>query len=416
MNSPILQGFQSGFNMMERHNARIGREERQEKLDNQNQERYQDGILRQLDLDNQSQERYQDGLDRQKVNDKATADHRSSMLNESQKRTANQEGHYQWKQNAADEQKKWALIAPQLENIHTQYFKDGTMPEQAKRFFTENPEYSDYSPESFRDPEYVKSAKLLRDKTTKIFKSGALHEFKSPEYIEMFNGAFKSKIQQGVGEMDYARNAKITNKRVAQLIPTRNGKVSIGLEVTYQGQDGKEYTEIQPMTRGRTAEKEDPVNEWELKELLSAIETRSSMADLALNGENYQARSEQTLGALKSNKTNSSKSNYRKEKNSIKKELRKAESEANKEFLTGDERVKFLKPYNDALTEIDQAYGVNTKKVEQPKKGKYQQYQSNKEGVDVETVISKFMSANKGMTEEQAIAAATNQGYLTNDE
>lgn len=417
MGQALLNGFERGFNMMERHQARVGRDERLSRIEKQNESRYQDKQVRLADMDDLSESRYQDEQARKKTNDANTASHRESMLDESQERTANQSKQYQWKQNQAEEQKQWGLIAPQMQNIHQQYFETGEVPEQAAKFFEENPQYNDYNPDSYKNPEYRKSVKMLRDKTTEIFKGKKLHEFKDPEYIKLFDQAFQSKIKQGVGEMDLPRNARIVDKKVSQLIPTRNGRVSIGLEVTYQDSKGETFTEIQPMTKGRTGDKEDPVNEWELKELLSAIETRSNMADMVENGEHYLNRSGNTLKAMGFGKSDKANAAYRKEVNSLKKEMRKAQSQANKDMLEGDARKEFLQPYVDALTEVDNAYGVENEDAPEPAgKKDGEKYRSTIDGQDVNGVIDRFMSANKGMTKEQAIAAATNQGYLTNDE
>ncbi len=418
MGRALLEGFQSGFSMMERHNARIGREERQEKLDKINESSYQDSQTRLADMDQQKSEQYQDTVDYRNKTADNTAKYRQQTTEATAKYREQQNTkaaeHRQWQVNQAEEQKQWGLIAPQMQNIHQEYFKTGKLPEQAAKFFEENPQYNDYNPDSYKNPEYRKAVKMLRNKTHEIFKSKKLHEFKNPEYIKLFDQAFQSKIKQGIGEVDLVRNATVVDKEVAQLIPTRNGKVSIGLKVTYQDNNGKTYTEIQPMTKGRTSDQEDPVNELELKELLSTIEVRSNMADMAENGEHYLNRSGNTLKAMGFGGAKDKKA-YRKEVNAIKKELRKAESEANEKMLEGDERTKFLKPFNDALTEIDNAYGVKSEKAPEPT-ASTANYKSTVEGQDVNGVVAKFMSANKGMTEQQAIAAATNQGYLTNDE
>ena len=412
MGSPLLDGFERGFNMMERHNARIGRDKRLADLDQQNESRYQDGQARLAEIDNRDNSRYEDSLERQKVNEKNTADYRLNMLSENQKRTEAQQEQYQWQRNKSEEQQQWGLVAPQLQNIHEQYFETGSMPEQAAKFFSDNPQYADYSPESFRDPEYVKSAKALKSKTTEIFQSGKLHEFKDPSYIELFNGAFKSKVKQGVGEVDLIRNAKVIDKSVAQLIPTRNGKVSIGLEVTYQKDNGEKYTEIQPMTHGRTSEDSDPVTEWDLKELMSAIDVRASMADLAKNGEQYRNKSGKVLGALKSQSNarsnNKAQETYRKERSSLEKELRKAQQTAMKDMPEGEEKEKFLKPIQDALTRLDKEYGVKTETIEEASK-----YKSTLEGLDVDSIIERFQKANSSMSKEQALAAAIKQGYIS---
>lgn len=405
MGAPLLDGFERGFNMMERHNARIGRDKRLSELEQRNESRYQDGQARLADIDKQNDSRYKDTLARQTTNDENTAKYRESMLGANQERTSSVKEHQQWQKNKANEQQQWGLVAPQLQNIHEQYFETGTMPEQAARFFSENPQYADYSPESFRDPEYVKSAQALKAKTTEIFEGGKLHQFKDPEYIELFNGAFKSKIQEGVGDTDTPRNAKVIGKRVAELIPTRDGKVSIGLEVTYEKQDGEKYTEIQPMTQGRTSENEDPVREWDLKELMSAIDVRASMADLAVNGDEYRNKSGKVLGALKpkvsTKEATKLRDNYRRERSSLEKELRKAEQSVAKDMLGDEEKEAFLKPIHDAFTRLDKEYGIEP------------QYKSTLEGHDVNSVIERFQKANSSMSKEQALAAAIKQGYIS---
>ena len=299
MGQAILDGFERGFNMMERHNARVGRDERTARLDEQNENRYNDTV------------------DYRKQTAENTANYRK------QESTAKSK-HRQWQVNQAEEQKQWALISPQMENIHNEYFKTGELPEQAAKFFEENPQYADYNPSTYQDPNFRKAAKDLQAKTTEIFKSKKLHQFKDPAYIKSFNDAFQSKIQQGVGEDDIPRNAKITSKSVAELIPTRDGKVSIGLKVTYQPNDGgASYSEIQPMTKGKTSDQEDPVNEWGLPEIMSAINTRASMADMAENGEHYLNRSGNTLKAMGFGGAKDKKA-YRNELSSIEKDLAKA--------------------------------------------------------------------------------------------
>lgn len=423
MGQALLNGFERGFNMMERHQARVGRDERLSRIEDQNESRYQDKQVRLADMDERNESRYQDGQTRQKNNDANTALYRESMLNESEKRTENQSKQYLWKQNQAEEQKQWGLIAPQMQNIHQQYFETGEVPEQAAKFFEENPQYNDYNPDSYKNPEYRKSVKMLRDKTTEIFKGKKLHEFKDPEYIKLFDQAFQSKIKQGIGEVDLPRNARIVDKTVAQLVPTREGRVSIGLEVTYQTADGKTYTEIQPMTKGRTGDKEDPVNEWDLKELLTAIETRSTMADMAENGEHYLNRSKNTIGAMGFGQVKDEKG-YRKALSSLDKDLTnaitKVQGDSNFAGMPDEKKaaIKQIKQtFKQRKSSLDQSYGIKSEETPEPVgKAGTVKYKSTIDGQDVNGVIERFMGANKGMTKEQAIAAATNQGYLTNDE
>ena len=173
------------------------------------------------------------------------------------------------------------------------------------------------------------------------------------------------------------------------------------------------------MTKGRTSDQEDPVNEWELKELLTAIETRSNMADMAENGESYLNRSGNTLNAMGFGKVKDEKS-YRKEASSIEKDLTNAitKVQGDSTYLDAQSRTEAInrikQTFKQRKASLDQSYGVKSKEDPEPK-GKVK-YVSTLDGQDVDGVIDRFMSANKGMTKEQAIAAATNQGYLANAE
>ena len=299
MGAALLDGFERGFNMMERHDARVGRKERLSRMDEQNESRYQDGQTRLADMDKQNKIRYDDNQARQVTNDKNTADYRTSMLNSNQERTENQQKHYKWQQNVKDREQKWSLIAPQLENIHNQFFETGTMPEQAEQFFKDTPLYNDYNPATYTDKKRRDSIKQLEAKTKGALDSGNFAVFKEPEFLKLFNTSYQSTIKRGVGDFDDKEGATIVDKELYRLIPAGEGSVSIELNVTYQKPNGDKYTKPQPMTKGGTNEEEDPVNRWSLGEMMNTMKVRSSMADLAENGEKYRARSQQTLGAMK---------------------------------------------------------------------------------------------------------------------
>lgn len=406
MGQAILDGFERGFGMMERHKARINGEKR-----------YTDSQARLADMDEQNESRYQDTIDHRKAQTENAANHRASMLEQQEQRTSNQQNHYAWQKNVAEEQAQWQLIAPQLQNIHDEYAKTGQLSEQNAKFFKEHQQYNDYNPESYKSPEYRQATKALHDKTTQIFESGKLHQFKDPAYIKSFNDAFKSKIQQGVGEDDLPRNATITSKEVAQLIPTRDGKVSIGLKVTYQPKDGGEpYSEIQPMTKGRTNEEGDPVNEWELKELMSAIGTRRHMAYMAESSEEFRGRSNSTLKSAGVGGATDKKA-YRKDLASFEKDLTKAITDIQGDSQYFDEKLRtkaiesVKQTFEQRKKSLNHAYGVEVPEAKtdtnKPK------YKSTVDGQDVNGVVDRFMSANKGMTKEQALAAAMKQGYIS---
>lgn len=364
MGAPLLDGFERGFNMMERHNARIGRDKRLADLDQQNESRYQDGQTRLADIDKRNDARYQDGLTRQKTNDENTAKYRESMLGANQERAKNQQEYYQWQKNVKDREQKWGLIAPQLQNIHEQYFETGTMPEQAAQFFKDTPLYNDYNPETYTDKKRRDSIKRLETKTKEALDGGNFSVFKDPEFISLFNTSYQSTIKRGVGDFDDKEGATIVDKEVGQFIPAGEGSVSIELNVTYQKPNGDKYTKPQPMTKGGTNEDSDPVNRWSLGEMMNTMKVRASMADLAKNGEQYRNKSGKVLGALKSQSNarsnNKAQETYRKERSSLEKELRKAQQTAMKDTLEGEEKSAYLKPIKDAIERLDKEYGVTS--------------------------------------------------------
>ena len=411
--SALLNGFERGFNMVERHQARKDRNMRLSDLDKQRKQEYQDRQNRLSMLDKRNEERYQAQQSRLSDMDAKNDKLQQERLNLQKQQQASLTEERQWRRNQAEEQKRWGLLAPQLQNIHEQYYETGELPETAQSFFTEHPEYNDYNPSTYRDPEYVKSINLLNERTSEIMKSGKMRELQDPAYIDLFNNAFKSKIQQGVGEQDLIRNATVTGKRVAQLIPTRGGKVSIGLEVSYQGRDGKAWTEVHPMTKGRSAEQDDPVTEWEAKELMAALGMRKHMADMAINGEKYRQRSSNTLSATgKKDKSQAKdKAAYRRERRALEKELRKVQMTDDYRKLGSAERQEIEKPVNEAISRLEAEYGIEAKSV-QPKE---QQLISLKEGKTTGDVIKAIMDKNKGMNEERAKYLAIMQGYIKHE-
>jgi hypothetical protein len=380
MGAALLDGFERGFNMMERHDARVGRKERLSRMDEQNESRYQDGQARQSeidkqnesrylagqtrlsDMDKQNESRYQDNKARQVTNDKAAVDYRASMLSSSQENTENQQKHYKWQQNVKDREQKWSLIAPQLENIHNQFFETGTMPEQAAQFFKDTPLYNDYNPATYTDKKRRDSIKQLEAKTKGALDSGNFAVFKEPEFLKLFNTSYQSTIKRGVGDFDDKEGATIVDKELGQLIPAGEGSVSIELNVTYQKPNGDKYTKPQPMTKGGTNEEGDPVNRWSLGEMMNTMKVRSSMADLAENGEKYRARSEQTLGAMRNTPQEDlaakTRKAYLKEVGSIQKEMRKVRSDSDL-VSTPDEIEDKLKHHKIAINAIDKEYGRN---------------------------------------------------------
>lgn len=306
MSSALVNGFKDGFQMMEQHKNNEFRRERLSDLDAQNalqaakrdKQRDEDVQYR----NDQFEYRKERDLKSDEVNANTTKlnnEHRTSLIDlaKTRKEKAN------WELNQQKEQKAWGIIAPQLPNIHEQFMETGKLTEQAKAFFSEHPEYNDYNPETYLDDNYRKNVDELHALTQKAFESKQPQLINSPQYLELFNGAFNSKVRQGIGEFDHVLNAKVTNKRVAKLIPTDKGKVTIGLEVTYQKPNGETFTEIQPMTKGRTSDSDDVVQQFDMRELFAGLETRKRMAELVNNKDHYAQKSKKALSPFNKDKT-----------------------------------------------------------------------------------------------------------------
>jgi hypothetical protein len=299
MGSAIVDGFKDGFQMMEQHEDREFKRKRLSDIDAQN-------ALQVAKRDKQREEdiqyrneQFKYNKERNAKSDELDSKQKNSLLNLSE--TRNKAANWQLEQQK--EQKAWGIIAPQLPNIHEQFMETGELSEQAKSFFSEHPEYNDYNPETYLNEDYRKTVDELHALTQEAFTKKTPQLINSTKYLELFNGAFNSKVRQGIGEFNHVLNAKVTNKRVAKLIPTESGKVTIGLEVTYQKPNGESFTELQPMTKGRTSDSDDVVQQFDMRELFAGLETRKRMAELVNNKDHYSQRSNKALGRIGKNKS-----------------------------------------------------------------------------------------------------------------
>ena len=423
MTGALVDGALRGFNAMEQYKNNEFRKNRSIEHDERTEKRYQDSQLRLRDIDEQNERRYNDNknleqtryddrIEKEKIATEETSKHRLSMLDQSKQRTDNsnkrveqQQQQYKWQQNQAEEKKQFEIISPQFANIHLEYRETGVMSDFALNFFDSFPQYSDFDPRTYDSKEVRDNVKNLTSKVKSIFKSGKTHELKSPEFVELFNGAFKSKIQQGIGEQDLIRNATIVDKSVGQIIPTRDGKVSIGLKVTYQKQNGETYSEMQPMTKGRTSDKEDPVNEFEMKELLAGLKIRQSMVDGA-ESNMQQERSDRVLGAagfgkegVNPKETKANNKEHRKEVNSLRKDIRKIQSEMS-DFSSDEVDAKLL-PYKQAINEADQAYGKEPTYPELTEGGESKESVTDFSQLSDDELMAKLKEPKSSDTEEK---------------
>ena len=410
MGAPLLDGAMAGFNMMERHKARIGNENRLSRLDEQNESRYQDSQARLSDMDKQKADQYQDTVDYRKETAKNTADYRK-------KTTENTANYRNWQQNKQDKATTWAQDQ-QLIGVGWDYFRsNGQISPEHEEMFQRNP---GYDPRTFQNPEMRNNIKALSQKMEGVVKTGKMSEVNNPENIQLFNSVFKDKFSSSIGTADPVSGKVIKDVNFAGFVPTedKSHSVSFALNITYE--DGS--TEIKPRTQGGTTEQDDPVLTMKPDELIASIQAKSMMADMIERpeywdkmgnsvGDSLNKRRQQSYRQTPEEKNKTSlEKEYRSEKSSLEKELRKAKSTVSEKMLEGDEATKYLQPIHDAIANLDKQYGVTQ---EEPVETKTTKYKSTLKGHDVDSVIKRFMSANKSMTEEQALSAAMNQGYIS---
>ena len=85
--------------------------------------------------------------------------------------------------------------------------------------------------------------------------SGDTSVVNSEEALQIFNDIYGDEIQQGIGEFNSARNARVVEKRIAGFEPGPNGRLAAMIEVTLD--NGETY--IAPRTRNGSTSPDDPV-------------------------------------------------------------------------------------------------------------------------------------------------------------
>jgi hypothetical protein len=414
MGQAILDGFERGFNMMERHKARLGSEDRLSRLDKQNESRYQDSQQRLSDIDEKNDARYKDTLAYREKQMQNQADYRD-------KTTDATKDYRDWQKNKQEKDTLWAQDQKAL-GVGWDYFRaNGQIAPEHEEMFQRN---KGYDPRTFQNPEARNKVKALNSKLGQVIKSGEMSKVNEPETVALFEQVFSDKFSSSVGEYDEAVGAKITSVNFAGFVPVddKEGSVSLALKVTYDNGSSA----IKPMTEGRSSNKDDPVTKMKPQELIGAIQAKMMMADMIERPDYWDKMGESVASNLIKgrrtsgiNQEDRTQAAYRKELSAIDKDLTNAVAkiQGNSDLsITQKDREaaidRVTKTFQQRKNALNESYGVENKGTpkEQPEpKG----YKSTVKDHDVDSVIGKFMSANKGMTKEQALTAAMQQGYIS---
>ena len=416
MGQAILDGFERGFNMMERHKARLGSEDRLSRLDKQNESRYQDSQQRLSDIDEKNDARYKDTLAYREKQMQSQADYRNQST-EATKEYRN------WQKSKQEKDTLWAKDQQML-GVGWQYFREnGQVAPEHEEMFQRN---QGYDPRTLQKPEMRANIKALSGKMQEVIKSGKMSEVNNPENVKLFNSVFKDKFASSIGTTDPVTGKVIKDVDFTGFVPVEDDKehrVSFALKVTYE--DGT--VKIKPKTKGGTTEEDDPVLTMKPDELMATVKAKVMMADMIERPEYWDKMGESVSNNLIKgrpsgiNQEDKTQAAYRKELSSIDKDLTNAitkiqgDSAYNYEPEAKAKAIADVKAtFEQRKNALNESYGLKKEEKaakEQPSKAK--EYKSTVDGHDVDGVVERFMKANKGMTKEQALTAAMQQGYIS---
>ena len=413
MAGAFVDGALKGFEMMERYQARKDNKARLADMDKRNDQRYQDGLDRQSQLDNERVQNREQDIKWRESQAQSANDYRNETLEANKQQR-------QWQQNFQSQQAQWQKDQQAIP-VAWQSFRDtGQIPEELNDVLSRN---KGMDPRTYLKPEYREAVKGLSTKLDTVIKSGNMAEANSPETIKLFDQVFGDKIKSSVGQYDETVKSKIASVNFAGFVPAEreDGSVALALQVTYE--NGSK--EIKPMTKGRTAEGDDPVMTYTPKELVGTIKARAVMTDVIERPEYWDKMGAEVAANFgRGTKASASRggNDYQKQLNSIQDEMTKAlakiESAGVMEYSSDAERVAAKKRvselYETRVNQLKKAYGVESSDGDNGGGGSQSKYTSKIDGIDAGGVIKKFMEANKNLTEQQATQIAIQQGYLSN--
>jgi len=405
MGQSILDGFERGFNMMERHNARTGRDNRLARMDEQNENRYNDQQARQTDIDEQNKNRYQDKITRQKTMDNSNLKANQSRINLNDFKLKKAKKDDDRATDQGNAQRAWDYADKNNGKLDPS-FKPAD--EDNAWFF---PGYEFEKGFTEKVDSFLSTVNDAREK-------GNFSLINTPENMARLKTILPEIFKVGENEIDSATGKRIVKKDPLGVIPAKGhkGAITLGLTVTYE--DGT--TLQKPRSNLGSSLEEDGPRVYDLKGMMGEMMTRNRLAEFQQNPEKFHERwNSATRNANKvygaeGDKINRNKQKaYRKEAAAIEANLAKAiaKVQGNSDFSgMPDEKKAAINQIKATFQQrkdaLNQSYGIETppptvtvKYTPEQTKALEQAKAAISGGVAKEAVAKRLLEM--GLTEEQ---------------
>ncbi|EGR1129032.1 ATPase [Vibrio cholerae] len=295
-----IDGAIRGFQVAEGYYQRQADNERRDKLDAREEQRYQDGQARLSQIEAKNDKRYQDGIEyrnaqtekeeqryqdrlKQEGKDRAQRNRLLDVQIEAQK-SAKELSQYQLNQ-----QKKLAFMQENLPLIQSglkRYMETGELD---PLFEQEHIKGSAYDPRRYT-PRVVQAAFDIESTMPKVL-DGSI-SYKDSQFTKSMGVLLERNVKQGIGDKDPESGKVIKDKEylrhdfVADIDPSREGDqpgVVVGLKVTYE--DGT--TKTAPVTESRLAGGNEAVKVIPLDALMKDVTGQIHMAKQFFSNDHY---------------------------------------------------------------------------------------------------------------------------------
>lgn len=295
-----MDGLIRGFETAEGYYQRKANNQRVQKLDEQQEQRYQADQTRLAQLDAKEEQRYQEQLlaqekreakqeqryqDSLKINQQERAERRTLM----NVQLAAQQKAQQLSQYQLHQQKKLAFMQENLPLIQaglTRYMKSGELDPLFEQEYIKG---SAYDPRRYT-PRVVQAAFDIEATMPKVL-DGSI-SYQDSQFTKSMGVLLERNVKQGIGDKDPESGKVIKDKEylrhdfVADIDPNQAGAqpaVVVGLKVTYE--DGT--TKTAPVTESRLAGSQEAVKVIPLETLMQDVTGQIHLAKNFFNNEHY---------------------------------------------------------------------------------------------------------------------------------
>ncbi|NAX44348.1 MULTISPECIES: ATPase [unclassified Vibrio] len=295
-----IDGAIRGFQVAEGYYQRQADNERRDKLDAREEQRYQDGQARLSQIEAKNDKRYQDGIEyRNAQTEKEEQRYQDNLKREGEDRAQRNrlldvqiDAHKSAKelsQYQLNQQKKMTYMQENLPLIQSglkRYMETGELD---PLFEQEHIKGSAYDPRRYT-PRVVQAAFDIESTMPKVL-DGSI-SYKDSQFTKSMGVLLERNVKQGIGDKDPESGKVIKDKEylrhdfVADIDPNREGDqpgVVVGLKVTYE--DGT--TKTAPVTESRLAGSQEAIKVIPLDALMKDVTGQIHMAKQFFTNDHY---------------------------------------------------------------------------------------------------------------------------------